>query len=987
MHPHGTSSQQIKHRMAGALALAVWFLLSLFPSVVSAQANVPSRVLVLYWYGKDFPSNVSFEKGLQKAFQTAPSGSIEYYPEYLESNRFPGEDQSKLLRDYLRQKYSDRGIDVVVALAQPSLDFLFKYRNDLFPNAPIVFHTFNPPDMSNRQAGPGLTGVVVDSVFRNTLAAALKLHPKTKQVLVIAGTSEDDKSIELQVKREINEFETSHLIKYLTNLPLGELIDEVTTAPQDSIIFYVRYSRDEPGKTLDPFDALSLIAQSAKVPVYSLGALVGRGSVGGYSVDLEACGARAGEMALKLAGGARVQDVPIVAVPTVPVFDSRQLTRWGISESQLPPGSIVQFKEQTFWQRYRWRITGVIGLVVLQTLLIAGLLVERSRRRRTGFSLAESEERYRDVVETQTELICRFLPDTTLTFVNDAYCRYFQKSRNQLIGTKFIQLVSASAREDLLQQFGSLIETPCTQTHEHEVIRPDGSRGWHQWSNHAITNGGGRVVELQGIGRDITVRKVAEEELRVSEERFAKAFNANPQPMTLTTLDEGRFIDANDSFVSTLGYSRDEVLGHTATELNIWETPEVREDLVKRLKEHGGVRYMETKFRTKGGAFRVFLSSAELIEIAGEKCILVASSDITDRKQLEEALQRSEREFSTLVENSPDVISRLDRDLRYTYVSPTLERIAGVGTHEFVGKTPREVAIPGYDWSAFESSCGEVFSTGKTVVREFTYRERKYRTRIIPEFSADRSIDSLIAISEDVTERLRAEQELADLTVRLFTLQDEERRRIARELHDGAAQNMFGITISLANLQQHTSDESETSRIISECQLLAEQSLTELRTLSYLLHPPILDQAGLVLALQWYVEGFAKRSGIYVDLIAIEDIGRLPSEIETALFRIVQESLTNIRRHSGSETASIRLEKKANEVTLEIADRGIGMPKNGFLESSRGIAELGVGIPGMRQRLIQLGGRLRIESTDHGTTIVAVVPASEGANNGKYSAG
>lgn len=650
---------------------------------------------------------------------------------------------------------------------------------------------------------------------------------------------------------------------------------------------------------------------------------------------------------------------------------------WGAIHGRGPFTTLPPFESVFSLQMF-------LILMTVPAMFLAAVIEGQKEGER---ALRESEERYREVVETQTELICRYLPDTTLTFVNDAYCRYFKKSREQLIGTKFIQRLPDFAREAALQHFGSLIENPRTEIQEHEVIRPDGSRGWHQWSNHAITNGGGRVVELQGIGRDITVRKLAEEELRVSEERFAKAFNSNPQPMTLTTLAEGRFIDANDSFVSTLGYGREEVVGHTATELNIWETPQARDELVQRLQEQGGVRYLETNFRTKGGAFRVFLSSAELIEIGGEACILVASSDITDRKHLEEALQRSEREFSTLVENSPDVISRLDRDLRYTYVSPTLERIAGVGTDEVIGKTPREIAVPGYDWSGFEASCREALTTGKTAVREFTFRERKYRTRIIPEFSSDRSIDSVMSISEDVTERLRAEQELADLTVRLFSLQDEERRRIARELHDGAAQNLFGITISLANLQQQRSDESETSRIINECQSLAEQSLQELRTLSYVLHPPILDQAGLALALQWYVEGFAKRSGIYVDLIAFEDIGRLPPEVETALFRIVQESLTNIRRHSASETASIRLEKKANEVTLEIADRGVGMPKNGSLESSRGIAELGVGIPGMRQRLIQLGGRLRIESTDHGTTIIAVVPASERTDHGEDSAG
>lgn len=175
--------------------------------------------------------------------------------------------------------------------------------------------------------------------------------------------------------------------------------------------------------------------------------------------------------------------------------------------------------------------------------------------------------------------------------------------------------------------------------------------------------------------------------------------------------------------------------------------------------------------------------------------------------------------------------------------------------------------------------------------------------------------------------------------------------------------------------------------MIVECQSLAEQSLQEMRTFSYLLHPPILDQAGLALALQWYVEGFTKRSGIYVDLIVIEDIGRLPLEVETALFRIVQESLTNIRRHSGSETASIRLEKKPGEVLLKIADHGSGMPTNGSPDSIESIADLGVGIPGMRQRLRQLGGRLQIESTDEGTTVIAVVLASEGNNNGEHLTG
>jgi signal transduction histidine kinase len=264
---------------------------------------------------------------------------------------------------------------------------------------------------------------------------------------------------------------------------------------------------------------------------------------------------------------------------------------------------------------------------------------------------------------------------------------------------------------------------------------------------------------------------------------------------------------------------------------------------------------------------------------------------------------------------------------------------------------------------------------------------RTYWTRAIPEFTPKGTVESVMTISEDITQRLHQEKELLELTVRLFNLQDEERRRIARELHDGTAQNLFAISINLARLRQlDPAEQAEKRHLIDECQLLGDQSLQEIRTLSYLLHPPLLDQAGLVSALQWYVQGFSKRSGIYVDVTA-QPIGRLPSEIETALFRIVQEGLTNVRRHSGSETASIRLERRSNEIVLEIKDRGHGLSIEKRPDSLDLVPDLGVGIPGMRQRLRQLGGRLEISSNGDGTAVAAIVPLRNGASHGAHSAG
>jgi signal transduction histidine kinase len=194
-------------------------------------------------------------------------------------------------------------------------------------------------------------------------------------------------------------------------------------------------------------------------------------------------------------------------------------------------------------------------------------------------------------------------------------------------------------------------------------------------------------------------------------------------------------------------------------------------------------------------------------------------------------------------------------------------------------------------------------------------------------------------------------------------------------LHDVTAQNLFAISINLARLQEPTPQLSPGFKeALLESQDLCEQSLHEIRTLSYLLHPPMLDQAGLVSALQWYIDGFTRRSGIDVGLVVTQEVGRLPREMETDLFRIVQEGLANVLRHSGSNTATVRLEKHATQLTLQIIDQGRGMPERAVTAVPNRVESLGVGIAGMRQRLRQLGGRLNINSVGQGTTVTATVP-------------
>jgi PAS domain S-box-containing protein len=671
------------------------------------------------------------------------------------------------------------------------------------------------------------------------------------------------------------------------------------------------------------------------------------------------------------------------------VTDVFDLSR-SANEATLSLTCVVGFLEPTFWSKYKWRVIGVVSLVTVESLLIAALLVERRRRWRATQGLSASEQRYRNVVESQSELICRFLPDTTLTFVNEAYSRFFNKPTQELIGAKFINFIPERLRPQTLQHIQSLLDHTAAEMNEHEVLRPNGEIAWQQWVNRVIANPVGNVVELQGIGRDITAQMLANKALRESEERFSKAFRSNPQPMSLTTLTEGKYLDVNESFLQMSGYTRSEVINETSIKLNIFETPEHRKTLlVNPLLRDGLVRNSEMKFRTKNGNLRTLLSSAELLEIGEEKCILVASSDITERKKLEEELKQSELELSTLIENSPDVIARLDRQLRYIYVSPTLQKVVGLRAEELRGHTPTEIGKHDAEFDAyksFEASCREAFETNRPVHRSIEYKGRSYWTRVIPELSEGGTVESVLTINEDVTERIRSEKELVQLTVRLFTVQDEERRRIARELHDVTAQNLFAMSLNLSKLDKLQENSQEAHELIAECQAMGSQSLQEIRTLSYLLHPPLLDQAGLVSALRWYVEGFSKRSGIYVE-VSTQPIGRLAPEVELALFRVVQEALTNVRRHSNSEVARIRLETRREDLVLEISDQGCGLATTKPHANGDSSVSIGVGISGMRQRLQQLGGSLDITFNNQGTTVSAVVPLKDGVKYGAHSAG
>ena len=279
--------------------------------------------------------------------------------------------------------------------------------------------------------------------------------------------------------------------------------------------------------------------------------------------------------------------------------------------------------------------------------------------------------------------------------------------------------------------------------------------------------------------------------------------------------------------------------------------------------------------------------------------------------------------------------------------------------HAFHRLTPTDQL----DGLLFLLSCGLIISMGELRRRE---NGALWKAQDELELKVEERTADLDAVNRN----------LRELSARLMQLQDEERRRIARELHDSVGQTLAALSMNLSTVRVGVEQLARTSAALNDSESLVREMVTEVRTISHLLHPPLLDELGLSSALRWYVNGFSQRSSIKVDLDMPEDFGRLPSDIETAIFRVVQECLTNIHRHSESPVAKIRVRHTDHEVTVEIEDKGRGIPSKKLHELTAA-GTPGVGVRGMQERIRQLGGTLDISSGGHGTRVVVRLPVTE----------
>ncbi|MCM3869255.1 MAG: hypothetical protein ND895_00985, partial [Pyrinomonadaceae bacterium] len=297
----------------------------------------------------------------------------------------PPESQSgdEQLASYLKQKYADKKFDLILSMVAPRVRIILQKDPGFFANIPKIFYEFDSErEATNRSLGPNITGVWADLDPNKTLDFALALNPDTRKVVVISGFGPEATLKRERAQADFRKYESRAQFSYLTGQTIEELRSELAALDKTSVVIFLLFTRDKAGNRYSGPEAISLIAPASNAPIYGYSdTLMGLGITGGNLLSFEGIGSRIGAMSLRVLAGERPENIPQETAPTVMAVDWRELQRFGISEKTLPPGTVVRFRQPSFWELYKWYILGLVAAVIIEALLIAWLLFLRARRR------------------------------------------------------------------------------------------------------------------------------------------------------------------------------------------------------------------------------------------------------------------------------------------------------------------------------------------------------------------------------------------------------------------------------------------------------------------------------------------------------------------------------------------------------------------------------------------------------------------------------
>ena len=836
-------------KKAAPVILAFVCFLLVQPAAVARSKQVRRVLIINDLSTVASPGYAAMDEAINAVLQESPY-QIELYSESLEATLFSDDASQREIRNGYIRKYEGRKPDVIIAVGEVSLRFMIEVHERAFPDIPIVFCGSTEEMLYEMKLDSHFTGAWGVGEPEKTLNLALRLQPNTRHVVVTGGVGTFDKVVEKIARESFRKYESKLDFTYLTDLDMPSLLDRLGHLPANTVVYHTSIMQDAAGNPfIDASQSIPMVAAAANAPVFAFDDVdVGNGAVGGNVLSWAAQAKAAGQMAVRVLNGEKPQDIPIRETANVNLIDWRALRRWGFRDGDLPPDSIVLYRETSVWESYKWYILGGLALIFAETLLIVEMLWLRVRRRRLEAALTKSEE------------------------------------------------------------------------------------------------------------------------------KFSKAFLHSPLAKSITTVKDNRYIDVNETFLRNSGWLREEVIGRTPFDLGVWVHPDERLTLVNRIMSGQAVRNLEFQFRTKKGEIRDGLGSAELIEINGERCVLSAIADITDLKGAQRTLRESEERFRLVANTAPVMIWMSGIDKLCTYFNDPWLEFTGRSLEAEIGNGWAE-GVHSEDLARCMDTYNQAFDQRQPFHMEYRLRRHDGECRWIsdsgvPRFNADGSFAGYIGSAIDVTIHKAAEEALSKVSQRLIEAQEEERRWIARELHDDICQRLALVAFQAGSLTR--SLDPSAVELSPKLRELNEQVLKlskDVQGLSHHIHPETLEHLGLVSATSRFCRELSESQGVKVDFNCENFPEHVSKEISVCVFRVLQEGLQNAVKHSGGRDFHVSLRSVSNEIQLTVQDDG-----NGFDPKAVGNGS-GLGLTSMKERLKLVNGVLTINSQPpHGTMIHASVP-------------
>jgi PAS domain S-box-containing protein len=828
---------------------------------VQAQVKQTKRVLILNDLGiVASPGFEEIDNAVLDGLQKSPY-QIELYYESLEITLFPDEASQRDFRNEIVRKYSNRKPDVIIAVGSASLKLVAESHENFLGNVPTIFCATLEEIPDKVKSEGHFTGVLGKLHPQETLDVALRMRPGTKHVVVTGGMGQFDRGFEAFAMQAFRSYQSKLEFTYLTDLTMPALLERLKHLPPDTIVYHTAITQDAAGtRFIDAAQSVPLVVGAANAPVFVMDDVDFKaGAVGGDLANWEDDARVAADLAVRVLNGERPQDIPFASSGGAFMFDWPSMRRWGLKESALPPGSIILNRPPNFWQLYKRYVFAGIFVFAIQMAAIFALLWQRAKRKRTEVALVHSNEQLRVAMELGNGVGWELDVGSGQNYWFGNLKTMFGIDSNKTMVQlgDFFEFVHTDDRRRVAEAVNKAKKDRTIYNQEFRITRRDGttscvvSRGEFEYDKK------GEAKRMRGMAVDITDRKLAEEALRESEERFRLIANAAPVMIWMSGLDK-RCTYFNQPWLEFTGRTLQAELGHG------WAEGVYSEDYE---------RCLETYCR----AF-----------------------DLREQFSMEYRLRRYDGE---------------------------------------------------YRW---------IFNFG------------------VPRFNADGSFAGYIGSAADVTERKLAEEALSSVSRRLIEAHEEERRWIARELHDDFNQRIALLRLNLDGLKQELPDSATATREgIEEVSEAVSKLASDVQVLSHRLHSSKLEYLGLESAASGFCREISQKQGVEIAFRAKDITKKLPQEVALCLFRVLQEALQNAVKHSGTRQFEVSLEGEWNEIRLTVHDSGVGFDLEEALKGH------GLGLTSMKERMKLVSGQLSVDSQPNlGTTVRASVPLGTSSISG-----